>query len=160
MAPVRYDPFQLSFGVEPERRSARQLVELSEKGGVNSEADSQPRPEPEPGLPHCAAKFSFRDRAIRRCRRSVQRLEICDQVGALGVVFQAGVDHRRVGHHRARIGEVLIETGGVPCDAELLVAGGVLEARNAARRTANHAEQCRATRLHPPLPSGRCRTAP
>ena len=32
---------QVSFGVGSERRSARQLVELSEKGGSNSEADSQ-----------------------------------------------------------------------------------------------------------------------
>jgi hypothetical protein len=48
---------QVSFGVGSERRSARQLVELSEKGGVNSEADSQ-RPEPELGLPNCARPSS------------------------------------------------------------------------------------------------------
>src|SRR5258707_8771571 len=56
----------------------------------------------------------------------------------------AGVDHRGVGHHRARIGEVFVEGCGVPGNAELLVVGGVLEARNAASRTADHAEQCRA----------------
>jgi Ku protein len=31
----------------------------------------------------------------RQCRRSVQRFEIRNQVGALGIVLQAGVDHRR-----------------------------------------------------------------
>ena len=55
-----------------------------------------------------------------------------------------GVDHRRVRHHRARIGEVFVEGGGVPGDAELLVVGGVFEAGNAAGGTADHAEQRRA----------------
>jgi hypothetical protein len=56
---------------------------------------------------------------IHHCRRSVQRFEIRDQIGAFGVVLQAGVDHRRVGHHRASIGEVFIKGGGVPGDPEL-----------------------------------------
>src|SRR5580700_7929736 len=55
-------------------------------------------------------------RSIRHCCRSVQRLEICDEVGALGVVLQTGVDHRRVRHHRTRIGEVFVQGGGVPGD--------------------------------------------
>ena len=65
---------------------------------------------------------------FHRKRRSVQRLEIRDQVGAVGVVLQSGVDHCRVRHHHARIGKVFIEGGGVPGDAELLVVGGVVEA--------------------------------
>jgi hypothetical protein len=36
--------FGLSFGVGSERRSARQRVELSEKGGANSESDSHADP--------------------------------------------------------------------------------------------------------------------
>jgi hypothetical protein len=45
------------------------------------------------------------------CRRSVQRFEVCDQVGALGVVLQARIDHGRVWRHRARIGEVFVKRG-------------------------------------------------
>jgi hypothetical protein len=41
----------------------------------------------------------------------VQRFEVCDQVGALGVVLQARIDHGRVWRHRARIGEVFVKRG-------------------------------------------------
>ena len=74
----------------------------------------------------------------------VQRCKICDQVGALRVVLQARVDHGRVRYHRPRIGEVFVERGGVPCNAELLVVGGVVEVRQTAGLSANHAEQRRA----------------
>ena len=33
----------------------------------------------------------------------MQRFEIRDQIGTLGVVLQAGMDHRRIRHHRARM---------------------------------------------------------
>src|SRR5277367_4703964 len=110
---------------------------------------AEPPPEPELGPPKCArANLSSRNRAIRHYRCSVQGLEIRDQVGALRVVLQAGVDHRRVGHHRRRIGEVFVEGGGVPDDSKLLMLGGVLEACNAAGQTADHAEQRRADAVH------------
>src|SRR6201988_1933124 len=82
-------------------------------------------------------------KVIRQCLRSAQRFEIRDQVGALGVVLQAGVDHRGVRYHRARIGEVFVQGGGIPRDAEFLVVGGVVEAWNAAGRATDHAEQRR-----------------
>jgi hypothetical protein len=78
------------------------------------------------------------DGVVRQCRRSVQRFEIRDQVGALGGVLQAGVDHRRVGHHRARIGEIFVEGGGVLGDAELLVV-----VRSASRTTASRSGSVR-----------------
>jgi len=65
----------------------------------------------------------------------VQRREIRDQLGALGVVLQASIDHQRARHHRPQIGEVFFEGRGVPGDAELLVVGGVVEACNAAGLT-------------------------
>ena len=107
-----------------------------------------------------AAKVNSRDSAIRRYRRSVQGFEIRDQVGALRVVLQAGVDHRRVRHHRARIGEVFVEGEASQVTPSLLWSGVYWKPGTLPAKRPTTPNSVGPMLFCPALPSGRCRIAP
>src|SRR5579863_6045433 len=72
---------------------------------------------------------------------SLERRQIRNQVGPLGVVLQPAIGHGGARHHRARRLEVLIECRRIPCKMRVLVGWRIVETRHRTCLTANDTEQ-------------------
>ncbi len=71
----------------------------------------------------------------------LQRFEILNYVGTLGVVLQANIRHVGPWDHRPRVGEVFVQRLVGPVDVCASVGGGVAKTLDAAGLAADHAEQ-------------------